>query len=123
MHPAIFLCASAALLAGCAAAPAPSRAPDDATIYRGHLVMTPQMQVFVPCHTEEPLWVVAAPATTRRLLGEYETLVRDTDEEAFAVLRGAPGAPLACAWCRDFPGSFQVVEVLDYRRARADDCH
>lgn len=117
------LCLIAFALAGCAAAPSPARAPGEPVVYRGHLVMTPEMQVIVPCNTEEPLWVVADENMQKELLNRYPSLVNEADEEAFAVLKGEPGPPLDCALCRDFPGSFQIHQVVEYRKATPGDCH
>jgi hypothetical protein len=117
------LCLIAFILAGCATAPVPAPVPGEPVISRGHLVMTPEMQVIVPCNTEEPLWVVADEKTQAYLLSRYPSLVNEADEEAFAVLQGKPGPTLDCPLCRDFPGSFQVQKVLEYRKATPDDCH
>ncbi len=121
------LCLITLVLTGCATSPAPETfpepAPGKAGVYRGHLVMTPEMQVIVPCHTEAPLWLVADEETQQYLLDGYPSLVNAADEEAFAVLVGEPGPPLDCELCRDFPGSFQVHHVLEYRKAQPGDCH
>ncbi len=117
------LCLTAFILTGCAISPAPEPTPVGTVVYRGHLVMTPEMQVIVPCNTEEPLWVVADEKTQKDLLSRYPGLVNEADEEAYAVLQGEPGPTLDCALCRDFPGSFQIHQVLEYRKATPGDCH
>lgn len=128
MRPIPYLLASALLLAGCAGT---KTGDDDAlsstaivsdSVYRGHLVMAPEMHVFVPCNSSDPLWLVVDDDTGHRLESQYASLVSEPYEEAFAVLRGTPGPQLECASCRDFPGSFKVQQVIEYRRARAGDC-
>lgn len=108
-----------ALLAGCAGSPP---APSDPTTAAGHLVMAPRMQVFIPCQAEEPLWVVADDALRERLESRYSELVDEPGEEAFARVRGVAGPALDCQWCQDFPGSFRVDEVFEYREASEADC-
>lgn len=105
-------------LAGCAAPP-PQQPADTLA---GHLVMAPRMQVFIGCQAEEPLWVVADDALRERLETRYAELVDEPGEEAFARVRGTVGPALDCPWCRDFPGSLHLEEVLEYREASASDC-
>lgn len=106
-------------LAGCAATPP---APLEPGVVSGHLVMAPRMQVFIACQAEEPLWVVADDALRERLETRYTELVDEPGEEAFARVRGSVGPALDCQWCRDFPGSFQLDAVLEYRGASPEDC-
>lgn len=106
------------MLAGCATTT--PHTPQDAL--SGHLVMAPRMQVFVPCEAENPLWVVADGSLQERLETRYAELVDEPGEEAFAVVRGTMGPGLDCEWCRDFPGSFQLNEVIEYRVASERDC-
>lgn len=128
------LLASTLLLSGCMASKTetdgmPQRdtaehgLPPSDSIYRGYLVMDEEMHVFVPCDSNDPLWLVADDDTGHRLESRYTSLVSEPDDEAFAVLRGKPGPQLSCESCRDFPGSFKVEEVIEFRRATAKDCH
>ena len=84
--------------------------------------MAPRMHVFIPCEAEEPLWVVAEDALRERLETRYAELVDEPGDEAFARVRGTVGPALDCNWCRDFPGSFRLDEVLEYREAGTTDC-
>ena len=106
-------------LAGCAGTPS---GPTDSGVSAGYLVMAPRMQVFIACQAQEPLWVVADDALRERLESRYAELVDVPGEEAFARVRGTSGPALDCQWCRDFPGSFRLEEVLEYREAGAGDC-
>lgn len=106
-------------LAGCAGTPS---GPIDSGVSAGYLVMAPRMQVFIACQAQEPLWVVADDALRERLESRYAELVDEPGEEAFARVRGTRGPALDCQWCRDFPGSFRLEEVLEYREAGAGDC-
>jgi len=123
MRPIPYLLAGTLLLAGCAGTSKTGGDASSAGAYRGHLVMAPEMHIFVPCNSEAPLWLVADEPTTHRLEAQYASLVSEPYEEAFAVLRGTPGPQLSCANCRDFPGSFRVRQVLEYRLAESEDCH
>lgn len=122
MHPIFYLLAGTVLLAGCAGTSTTKDGGPSAGRYEGHLVMAPEMHVFVPCNAEAPLWLVADEATDHRLEAQYTSLVSEPYEEAFAVLRGTPGPQLDCPGCRDFPGSFRVSEIIEYRLAEAGDC-
>lgn len=106
-------------LAGCAGTPSGLHDPK---VTSGHLVMAPRMQVFIACQAEEPLWVVADDALRERLEARYVELVDEPGEEAFARVRGSVGPALDCEWCSDFPGSFRLDEVLEYREASSKDC-
>ncbi|HLV17678.1 MAG TPA: hypothetical protein VKY70_09440 [Pseudomonas sp.] len=114
-HLSLFLLGA---LAGCAATPP----QESGGSLAGHLVMAPRMQVFVPCHAQEPLWVVVDDALREQLFTRYAELVDEPGEEAFAQVRGTVGPALDCQWCRDFPGSFRLEAVLEYREASATDC-
>lgn len=105
-------------LAGCAA----TSPPASLDTLSGHLVMAPRMQVFIACEAESPLWVVTSEALHQRLEARYAELVDEPGEEAFARVRGTVGPALDCQWCRDFPGSFQLDEVIEYREASESDC-
>ncbi|MFB8829484.1 hypothetical protein [Azotobacter salinestris] len=123
MHRISFLLAGALLLAGCVGGPTTRDGGlSSAARYQGHLVMLPEMHIFVPCNAEAPLWLVTDAATGHRLEAQYASLVSEPYEEAFAVLRGTPGPQLDCRGCRDFPGSFRVSEIIEYRQAEAGDC-
>lgn len=123
MHLIPYLLASALLLAGCAGNSTTEGGSSSVRRYQGHLVMVPEMHVFVPCNSEAPLWLVTDEATSHRLEAQYTSLVSEPYEEAFAILRGTPGPQLHCPGCRDFPGSFRVSEIIEYRLAEAGDCH
>jgi len=115
-----FLLATALLLAGCTG---DITTKDGSRRYAGHLVMAPALRVFVPCNSHTPLWLATDKTTEHRLEDQYTTLVSELYEETFAVLYGAPGPQLNCAGCRNFPGSFQVTQVLEHRQAESEDCH
>lgn len=98
-HLSLFLLGA---LAGCAATPP----QESGGSLAGHLVMAPRMQVFVPCHAQEPLWVVVDDALREQLFTRYAELVDEPGEEAFAQVRGTvagAGLPVVPGFPRQLP--------------------
>ena len=93
-----------------------------AQIYRGFLVIAPEVEVFTPCGTEAPLWLDYTTEMRRVLFERYEQLRTEPYEQTYAELRGVPGPQLDCAFCEEYSGSFKVDAVVEHRARKSTDC-
>ena len=112
--------AALALVSGCATAPSSETALEAGT--PGHLVLGHEVRSFSPCENNIPLWLSGDPVLLAALVTRQRELIDDPYGETFARLVGTPGPKLSCAFCRGYPGSFEVTRVLEQRAATADDC-
>jgi len=110
--------ASVLLIAACVAA----AAEPTAKVYKGHLVIAPEAEVFRPCGSNEPLWLDYTKAVRASLFGRYIELRKKPYAETFVVLRGIPGPQLDCGYCEHFKGSFKVLEAIEQRASGPAEC-
>jgi hypothetical protein len=99
-----------------------SGAASPVEIYRGHLIIAPETEVFRPCGSDKPLWLDYAPEMRALMLARYMELSARPYRETYVVLRGIPGPKLACAFCEYYPGSFKVLEVIEHRKDGPATC-
>jgi len=95
----------------------------DEGTYRGFLVIAPEVEVFEPCGSDEPLWLDYTPELRKVLFERYEELRTQPYEETYVELRGVPGPQLDCAFCEEYSGSFKVEAVVEQRARQPTDCH
>lgn len=94
----------------------------ESKIYKGYLVIAPEVEVFQPCNSKNALWLDYDSGVRSKLFGKYMGLRRKPYEKTYAVLRGNTGPKLDCAFCEDYPGSFKVETVIEHRRVKKGDC-
>jgi hypothetical protein len=91
-------------------------------LYRGHLVIAPEVEVFRPCGSKKPLWLDYSSEMRAPMFRRYMELRKEPYEETYAVLRGTLGPRLDCGFCEHFQGSFKVLEVIEQRRDGPANC-
>lgn len=94
----------------------------ESKIYKGYIVIDPEVEIFQPCGSKKMLWLDYDSAMRSKLWVKYMGLKRKPYEETYAVLRGKPGPKLDCAFCEDYSGSFKVEAVIEHRRVKKGDC-
>ena len=112
----------AALTSGFLAAVTACSALSDEEGTPGFLVVAHEAHVFRPCGEGDYLWIDAGPTLFTSLRNRYERLMRAPYDSTFAILVGARGPVLDCAFCEEFPGSFRVDRVVLHREVREGDC-
>lgn len=97
-------------------------AGDGTSVYRGHLVIGPEAEVFKPCGANTDYWLDVDLVSRNALAERYMKLVKGAYDGVFVVFRGSLGPQLDCGFCEHYPGSFKVTETLELRSSGAGDC-
>jgi hypothetical protein len=105
-----------------ALAPALGCASDDSKIFRGHVVIGPEVETFRPCGSKTGLSLDYDEKTRAPLAAKHRALVKDIYKDTFVVLQGVVGPKLDCGFCESYEGSFKVSRVLEHRVASPEDC-
>ena len=103
----------ALVAAGCAS---------DSKPHRGHLSIWPEVEVFTPCGSTDPLWLDYNTKTREPIAKEHWALQKKPYGTTFAVMEGEVGPQLDCGFCQGYKGSFKVSRVLEQRIPHPNDC-
>ena len=95
---------------------------NDDNLWRGHLVIAPEVETFQPCGAAEPFWLDVPLKTRDEIYAKHVSFTKEPYGRSFAIVRGDIGPKLDCGFCEEYPGSFKLVQLIEHRSASAVDC-
>ena len=91
-------------------------------IYRGYVVLGPEVETFRLCGSPEARWLDGRADLLKQMRSTYQSLRATPYQEIYAVLRGRLGPRLDCGFCEGYSGSFKVETVIELKKFSPRQC-